>query len=264
MIVSGAARALRRVAICVLAACAKSPDASPPHDSAGGSVTDTAQWTTVRWHPHVAPVADHGRGVVIFEPRDGAIPRTDTLLVRQRPDAGAPAVAAILVRTDTGSSSEGWRYAAAAPALAAPNLVEYGYEEAGVTYDSVSGDSAWVRARVGTDSVGRWITGWVAIAGIVERRDWTTALAEQMLFFLDSSAARLAASPGGAALPMPEGEAALYGTGRRSGRWLEVRVVSPSDYCSGPDSVRRTERRAWIEYLDAAGRPRVWYHSRGC
>ena len=263
----GRAPALRYVSWCAIGmaiGCTPSPDASPSRDSTADPVVSATRWTTVRWHPHVVPVADYGRGVVRFEPGDGAIPRTDTLLVRHQPVAGAPAVAAMLVRTDTASSVEGWRYAAAAPGLAAANFVEYGYEEAGVPYDSVSGDSLWLRARLGTDSAGRWVTGWVAIAGIVERRDWTTALAEQMLFFLDSANTRLAASPGGAAVPMPAGEVALYGTGRRYGRWLEVRVVAPSDYCVGPDTVRRTERRAWIEYLDAAGRPRVWYHSRGC
>ena len=43
---------------------------------------------------------------------------------------------------------------------------------------------------------------------------------------------------------------------------MEVEVVTPSDYCFDPPTPTRDT--AWIRHLDEAGRPRVWYHTRGC
>ncbi|MFW6192305.1 MAG: hypothetical protein ACOC83_02370 [Gemmatimonadota bacterium] len=55
---------------------------------------------------------------------------------------------------------------------------------------------------------------------------------------------------------------------------MEVRVVSPSDYCAGPEPEAESDRdgasdsslaeRAWIRYLTEDGRPRVWTFTRGC
>ena len=218
-------------------------------------------------------MADRGRGVVALAAVEGgapgrapaATPRVDSLVFRSRPDPGAPVVGLLLVRTDTMMPEGGWQYAVAAPALAKPNLVEFGYEESGVPVDSAAEGGRWLRGLLGTDSAGRWLTGWTDArdAGVAHRW-WAEHLATQPLFALDSARLRLAAEPGGPSLAAPGDDYILYGADSVRGRWLLVRLVAPSDYCTDVDSGARREQRLWVEYLDARGRPRVWYHSRGC
>jgi hypothetical protein len=63
----------------------------------------------------------------------------------------------------------------------------------------------------------------------------------------------------------PAGDADAYAMHpvEARGPWLRVRVVTPSDNCE-PDPAPRRTRELWIRYLDARGRPNVWYYARGC
>jgi hypothetical protein len=229
---------------------------------------------TIQWHPHQTPVADYGRGVVTLAgaaegaPPGGVpapLPRIDTLVFRSRPDPTATIVGLLLIHTDTASADHGWRYAVAGPGLVTPNLVEFGYEESGVPIDSVTPDGRWSRGRLGTDRVENWLAGWVdGRNSQLEHRWWAEHLPEQPLFALDSTRLRVALEPEGPSLPVPTGDYILHGADSVRGRWLRVRLVTPSDVCVDDDSIAHRTRRVWIEYLDGRGRPRVWYRSRGC
>jgi hypothetical protein len=248
--------ARRAVLLGVMLACA-GPAATSRFDTSAASAPATtvpdAPWRMVAWHPHEAPVADRGRGVVALPVAEdtgapgrasAATESIDTLVFRSRPEPAAPV---------------------AGPGLAAPNLVEFGYEESGVPIDSMVEDGQWLRGLLGTDSAGRWLTGWADARGDrIEHRWWADHLAGQALFALDTTRLRLAAEPGGAPIDIPAGEFILYGADSVRGRWLRARLVAPSDYCAAGDSGARHEQRLWVEYLDARGRPQVWYHSRGC
>jgi hypothetical protein len=265
--------ARRAVLLGAMIACA-GPAATPRPDTSAASEPATtvpdAPWRMVAWHPHEAPVADRGRGVVALPVAEdtgapgrasAATERSDTLVFRSRPDPAAPVAGLLLLRI----SGSGWEYAVAGPGLAAPNLVEFGYEESGVPIDSIVEDGQWLRGLLGTDSAGRWLTGWADARGDrIEHRWWADHLAGQALFALDTTRLRLAAEPGGAPIDIPAGEFILYGADSVRGRWLRARLVAPSDYCAAGDSGARHEQRLWVEYLDARGRPQVWYHSRGC
>lgn len=49
---------------------------------------------------------------------------------------------------------------------------------------------------------------------------------------------------------------------RIEGKWMEVELISPSDYCVEPEEV--SKRKLWIKYLDDECELRVWYYTRGC
>jgi hypothetical protein len=245
--------------------------------SAAAPIPTTA-WSRATWAPHDGRDAeDRGRGVV-FLTTDGpeaSGPHTDTLLFRLAPSADAPPVAALLVDH---AADGGWTHAVAAPEPVSPRLLEYGYEEAGVPIDSVDATGRWVRGVVGVAADGRPVGGWAELReGRTARLWWAEHLREQPVFLLRPPRLAFHATPEGPAVriasPTAAGlatdaavgsdDVAIYPVEAR-GDWLRVRVVAPSDLCVPPDSVPRSETLAWIRYLDARGRPLVWYHTRGC
>jgi hypothetical protein len=250
----------------IVVACGPATQRTPDsaRAPAGGSTRPDSTWPTIAWEPYVVPVADYGRGVIGIGAGPDPVPRSGVLTFRRDPDAGSPIAAVLSIRTDTSNGTQ--HYAVTGPRLRLPNLVEVGYEQAGVPVDSATSDGRWVRGLAGTDSAGRWIVGWADVRTPgVEQLWWADHLRSQSLFALGSTDVRLADTPDGARVPPPRGEYAMYGADSVRGRWLRVRVVSPSDYCdANADSTRRVERRLWVQYLEADGRPLVWYYTRGC
>ena len=266
-------------AACAPAGGASADDAARPAASAAASSAVASQaWKRTAWAPHDGRDAeDRGTGVVFLAaaPAGAPVPRSDTLLFRAAPSPGAPAVAALVVDHD---AEGGWAYAVAAARPVAPRLLEYGYEEAGVPIDSADATGRWVRGMVGVTADGRPLTGWAELRdGHGARLLWAEHLRDQLIFPLDPEHLAFHATPGGAAVriappaaagrvsdaPGDARDVAIYPVEAR-GDWLRVRAVAPSDLCVPPDSVPRTETLAWIRYLDARGRPLVWYHTRGC
>jgi len=208
--------------------------------------------------------ADPGIGVVYLtrSAERGPAPRRDTLVFRAAPDARAARIGALIVEY---GPDGGWSYVVAARDSLVPNLIEYGYEEAGVPIDSVAG--LWVRGTLGRASNATPLRGWAHMEpGRVEHLLWSAHLTEQMLFLPDIETP-LHRSPGDVGRRAREvlrdtTNYAIYPVEAR-GPWLRVRVVTPSE-CHEPDPRRRREARYWIRYLDARGRPTVWYFTRGC
>lgn len=213
---------------------------------------------------------DRGVGVAYLrsELESGSRAPVESLTVRTRPLGAAPVIAH-MVRRDDGPG-RGWSYALLGlDDDAAPALLEFDYEIQGLPIDHVSPDSGWARVIVGHDHLGRPRSGWLALdTARVAIMLWRDHLPErEWLFFVDRPPPPVFDRPGGRALGAdsifsPDGGHSLYVEDVRAD-WMLVRIVSPDDSCGqAVDSPRVT--RAWVRYLDAAGRPRVWYHTRGC
>jgi hypothetical protein len=217
---------------------------------------------TVGWRHLFEPgPADPGIGVVAFAwPNPPTTP--DSVPLYRRPRDAAPAGWFLYLPDDSG----GWTYVLAWPDSLSTNLLEFGYELAGLPFDSMTADERWARVIPGFGPGGAPQHAWVAIPpDSLELIRWARHLSVNDVFFRDGVAPAFFDAPAGrpVAFPLPEErvEYILHPLEAR-GDWLLVRAVTPSDYCDAPESPRRAE--LWIRYLDDAGRPLVWYHTRGC
>jgi hypothetical protein len=119
------------------------------------------------------------------------------------------------------------------------------------------------------------VTGWVRqAAGRNARTLWEELLPTLPLFFVvprdsvrfhgavdgsETAFALPAPAPGGD--PADPGDYILWPLARE-GDWMQVRAVTPSDFCADPPAP--VEDTLWVRWRTAAGRPRVWYFTRGC
>lgn len=212
---------------------------------------------------------DRGIGVVDFTTLPDSMHVADTIVFHGSPRAGrAEQPIARLIRTSDHGNDVRLRLVGVPPLE--PNLLEYGYEIVGVPYDSVSADGRWARALLGTDSAGTMQRGWVALeAEHVVSFTWRELIPEQSVVYpLDRATAAFAGAPGGRVQPALTRQ---FGTGEyelqvleRQGPWLKVRFITVDQMCGEPLSDEGTFTIAWIRYLDPAGRPLVWYYTRGC
>ena len=241
------------------ASTAASPNASP--------VAVPSTWRTIPWEPYAGiDPSDVGLGVVFLrraEDKSGT-PGTDTLIVRTAPDASSPPLGALLFEVSANGVTS---YRLAAADSLTPNLVEYGYEESGIPFDSLDVTGRWLHALVGSTADGTMRVGWVDTtqAGMGTVR-WTDQLRDRPIFFPKPDHAAFFATPDSTmpvAAPRGGDDAYAMHPVEVRDRWMRVRVVTPSDNCE-PDAVPRRTRQLWIRYLDDRGRPNVWYYSRGC
>jgi hypothetical protein len=227
----------------------------------------TKPWRIVPWEPYAGvDPSDLGIGVAYLRRAEdkGATSGVDTLLLRSAPNASAPPVGAMLFTVDSVGVTH---YAIAAKDSLRPNLVEYGYEESGVPFDSADGTGRWVHALLGVAADGAVRVGWVDTSqpgiGLVR---WAEQLADRPIFFSTPERAALFATPDSSkpvTVPAGGNDAYAIHPVEARGPWLRARLVEPSDNCE-PDSVPRRTRTVWIRYLDDRGRPTVWYYPRGC
>lgn len=217
---------------------------------------------------------DFGIGIVSFAFVDSGAewPAADTMLVHEAASAGAPVVARFIFQVPEPMS---WAFVLETGDEAVEsNAVEYGYEVLGLPVDAVEAGGEWARVIYGTAADATPRTGWVRIGGEGARlRLWSEVLPEQSLFFVGpSSEVAFYDRPGGgrvSAAPFRESDPQGAAFDLRmeplevDGRWMKVRVVTPDDSCRA-ELVETKEDILWIEYLDPRGRPRVWYHTRGC
>jgi hypothetical protein len=274
-----AARVARVLAVALVVMSCGGQQQSPAGRGGDSVVSETATsvagqagvlptWRLVSWEPHAGvDPTDLGVGVVFARRAEdkGATFGTDTLIVRSAPNVSAAAVGAMLFTVATNGVTS---YQVAAPDSLRPNLVEYGYEESGIPFDSADASGRWLRAILGFGAGESVRIGWVDATqpgvGVIR---WVEQLAEGPLFYQKPERAAFFAAPDSSRPVPPPGrgndEYAMYPVEVR-GPWMHVRLVTPSDNCVGPDSIPRQTRHAWIRYLDDRGRPNVWYHTRGC
>ncbi len=158
-------------------------------------------------------------------------------------------------------------FALVAPVSLRPNIVEFTYEESALPVDSIARDKTTARVLLGWDGAGVMRRVWVRLDSTVILRRWAEVLAQYPLFFRPGLGPQFFAAPQGAAFPViltggDDPDYAMHPK-RVAGSWMEVEVVTPSDYCA-EDTARRRRETVWIRFLDPRGRPRVWYYTRGC
>jgi hypothetical protein len=206
---------------------------------------------------------DRGRGVVAFSEQPTSLGQVDSLPILASPAPGAPIQACFLQRFQEDTSP----YALAAPPGSTSNLVEFDYEVMGLPVDSLGPKAAWARVVYAFDGERRPRLGWVSLGPPAVRLVlWADLLPSRDLFLLDSVPWEFSDRPLGspipfAAPPSPH-DYALHPLTTR-GAWLQVRIVVPSDVCVEPQPGVRTAV-GWVRYVDARGRPRVWFSPRGC
>lgn len=230
-----------------------------------------------RLHPQGEDSArsrDYGVGVLAFEfsPAPGAeLPRADTLVIHRTASEDSPVVGRFLFKSPDSLS---WSYALETrEAGIASNALEFDYEVLGLPIDSLQVGSEWVRVIYGVAAGTVPLYGWVSTrAGRRQVRLWAEELARHPLFFWPAEGMAFHARPGGERVRFelarrgPAGGAAFdYRLEPLDveGRWMKVRVVTPNLACTA-ESADTREAVFWIEYLGERGRPRVWYHTRGC
>lgn len=184
----------------------------------------------------------------------------DTLVVRDRPQP-ASAPVALLVRDTTSTFHLFVRDSTLRGAA-----LEFGYEDVGLPGVEPPRSDGWTPILYAVDPAGTPRTGWVRIEGReVAWLSWTERLTTIPLFSIlppDSVVFRVA--PGSverSRVQLDDDDYILYPL-ETDGEWLRVEVVRPSEYCAEPAGVTRDT--AWVRMLDDRGRPRVWYHTRGC
>ena len=231
---------------------------------AAGAATAAAQAAplvrTEGWRHLFDPGSiDPGIGVVSF-----GVPRqsewADTLVLLEQPGASRPMGRFLFASDGTG----GWTYAIIWPDSLTTNLLEYGYEEAGLPFDSLSPDGRWARVIPGFTREGSPVVAWAPASELVTIVRWREHLAEHDLFFRDGVTPAFFDAPDGRLVEfaLPEtGDYILHPLETR-GSWMRVRAVTPSDMCADPEAPN--EAQLWIRLLDSSGRPLVWYHTRGC
>ena len=279
-------RALRRLAaarwfvgalaIAIIGAAAAWNTSSSGRSTSAGQETDRVDVTAAQRQA----IRDRGIGIVTFDQGAGADTRSggasgrltadafvaDTIVLLR--DTTARQVAARYILRTNGSS---WSYAVESREAAERASLEFEYEVEGLPADLVTADARWVRAIYGTMPDGSARRGWIRLTpGLTRYEAWTSILVERPLFFDTGIAPEFYGSPGGPAVPFPvqrhsDGRADYIMHPmevRADGGWMRVRVATPSDMCGAPDAVRQAT--LWIRYLSDSGRPRVWYHTRGC
>jgi hypothetical protein len=232
---------------------------APTAGAQEGPLIPTAGWR----HLFEPGPADPGIGVLSFPSRAFDSPTwADSLPLYRRPGDNRP-IGYFLF----GSESQGsWFYAVAWPSALTINLLEFGYEEAGLPFDSVTADGRWARVIPGTTAGGLPEYAWAPLdADSIGLVRWADVLPQHDLFFGPGVTPVFFDAPGGRVVTFPlAGERPDYILHplEARGDWLRVRAVTPSDMCADPESPRRAE--LWIRYLDPNARPLVWYHTRGC
>jgi hypothetical protein len=153
------------------------------------------------------------------------------------------------------------------------NFVEFRYEEEGLPIDSISSDTQWVRVIYAGESSGASLRGWVTNRSPhTDILLWKHVLPKHNVFFRDPEQVQFYSSPNGnkriftlekfSGANSPRRYNYIMYPLRADGDWMQVRVVTPSDYCDSPDNTRSAT--LWIKYLDQHGRPLVWFYARGC
>ena len=206
---------------------------------------------------------EYGIGVVVYAAHHAGTAAQDVIR------AGPSRRAAVVARLAGNSLCfEQPRRCSALPEL----MIEYDYEIAGWAVLRYAPDSAWVEVSLGAAQRDA-PTGWVQL-----RRDsvavmrWDTTLTRHSLFFLHPGQVAFFRQPDGrsrisrALAPSPGTDRYDYHMTpiEARGSWLRVALESPSFSCQLPPASPPRRDTLWIQYLTPAGRPRVFYHTRGC
>ena len=265
---------MRSIAVSLLialAACGGHVDTKAAPPATPAPPQQAPNWTRAPWYPYADSIGvlDYGTGIIALNLDSDsahAFPSIDTLTFFERPDSLSARVGAMLV--DRPRAGE-WTYASLFGAGLRANFLEYAYEESGVPVDSVDASGAWIRGIVASDRARVMLHGWARVVpGRTTLISWATHLPKQRLNFLDTSRAtlfrsRADAMAGRNGAHLPASRYTMEGIDA-DGAFLRVRFRWPFEDCEDSDTVRHSTAEYYIRYLDARGRPLVFYPPRGC
>jgi hypothetical protein len=150
-------------------------------------------------------------------------------------------------------------------------MIEFDYEVPGWAILGFSTDSTWVQVTLSpSDSAGP--VGWVALRGdSVKPLLWSRILPGKRVFFLRPDDIAFYTAPidttrvSKELVRHPNSDQLNYIMSplEARGNWLRVVLQTPSPMCEWPEPKVVTDT-LWIHYLTSAGRPKVFYYTRGC
>jgi hypothetical protein len=215
---------------------------------------------------------DRGIGLIYFSahgPASSSL-QSDSMSIYSSPSETGDVVATFSLLADT----TGYQYKLYDHRpISLENIVEYEYEVSGIPMDTVDAVSGWVRVIYGFSDQRTSCKGWIRIN--IPRYDtlmWSTELQKHPLFFSpEPRVPEFYDRPGGNKVSFrlerlfqsdsERFDYTLYPIEVHQS-WMKVHVVTPSDFCDTPAAPRSGD--VWIKYLDAKGRPLVFYYTRGC
>jgi hypothetical protein len=217
---------------------------------------------------------DKGLGLVYFSergPMSNAF-QSDSIVILHSRNESSRVVATFVLTIQP--ENRGYQYKVSSLSqLYSENIIEYAYEVSGLPIDGVDTSANWLRVVYGFSKQGTPLRGWVKLQR--PRYDillWSTELQKHPLFFSpEPKTPELYNHPGGEKARFRPERVSDSGPQRFNyilhpirvqGSWMQVHVVSPSDFCDQPAAPRSGD--FWIRYLDNNGRPLVYYYTRGC
>ena len=222
----------------------------------------------------LATAGDKGIGVVFFSlhgPYSSQF-QSDSTFIYQYPNENSKVIATFKLIVENGKNS--WRYSViSGDSNFINNTIEYAYETSGLPFDSILESRTWVQIKNILEIENAPPKGWIRVhnsnMGFLL---WENELKKHNLFFSpEQEVSEFYDSPGGKKVVFKL-KRFEYQQGRLfdyimhpievKGRWMKVRVVTPSDFCDEPVSPK--VKTLWIKYLDEKGHPLVFYYSRGC
>jgi len=227
---------------------------------------EVGEGTRAAFRSSLAPI-DRGIGYVAFV--DSMIGRmSDTMTIHAAPGRAAPVVGRYILRAVPDYS---WCYRLEVYADGiTDNSLEIGYETVGLPFDSLAPSAEFARVVFGFRRDSSAERGWVRLSA--ERTRWVLwpdhfRSLGGFLWNADELEPEFADGPDGSPVDLDlarsnggyDFEAEIIGV---DGPWLHARIRTPTP-CVAPDSAIR-EATAWLRYLTPAGRPAVWYATRGC
>lgn len=202
----------------------------------------------------------------------------DSLVLRATPSEQASSVASYVVRSvmDRGirTTCRGFREVADRALQHRPNLYASGVESLqGFPVDSITPDSAWLRAAYAIDTTFAVRRGWIHVTGSRPFVSWLAlfnrAAGDAVVTFRDAamrapSAEAFRSAPGGpparVQLPRAPSDWSMYLL-RVEGTWGEVRLELGDPCGEGP--ITTLPGTAWVRLVDDRGRPLVLLPNEG-
>jgi hypothetical protein len=215
---------------------------------------------------------DKGIGLVFFSehgPYSSSF-QSDSMMIYDNQDESSRIIAKFLLIVPVNKNA--YQYSVRQLfSIGKQNFVEYGYEVDGMPFDSLNESSNWARVIFSIQSDSVLNKGWIKLHVSKNFFLWSKELLKHNLFFVPLLATPIFyEKPNGneyefSLEKFKQGERrynyAMHPI-RAEGQWLQVLVVSPTDFCDQPINPRKAT--LWIKYLDENGRPKVFYYSRGC
>lgn len=206
------------------------------------------------------PLQDRGIGLILFSENLETSDSVATMYILSKPSFASEVIASFV----RGVTPEGELYHVVPqlPTNAFVNAIEYDYKAVGLPFDDTT--QQWCRVIYGMMQSGIPLKGWVPLSPAFNHTFfWADELPKHSLFFSpEPEIAEFFERPDGNRVSFHlESTYVMYPL-QRDKHWLRVRVVTPNNLCEDIPTISTGD--FWIQYIDATGRPLVFYQTQGC